>query len=238
MSVQIITGGCKGTDAAAMYWADRYHIPFRCILPSFHSMQYDLRDDPFAPWHIGMGVSTGIHLFRRREHVNDTLFSVLLPLTDHQSLRDRFEVAPEVDVEAAAACRDLNTNFDQYYISSRKYLQRDHTIATACDRVLAFGYLTPDDDDGGTSFVRGGTGWTVRLAQRLYKPVHLYDLTNERWLWYDYDQGRFVPAPAAPKLEGKCAIVGDRHVDPSHNAYDVIHDLFHLHQHRRQLQAS
>lgn len=234
MSVQIVTGGCHGVDAAAMYWADKYHIPFRCILPCFHSMRHDLRDDPRAPWHIGLGVSVGVHLFRRREYVNDTMYSVILPLADHQSLRDRFEVAPEVDHEASEACRELNINFDQYYISSRKYLQRDHAIAAASDRVLAFGHFKTDENNG-ASFVRGGTGWTVRLAQRLHKPVHFYDLDHERWMWYDYEQESFVPAPATPKLIGKCAIVGDRHLDPANNAYDVIHDLFYLLQHRRQL---
>ena len=37
----IATGGCQGTDVAAMYFAACKQIPFVCILPSFHPMKDD-----------------------------------------------------------------------------------------------------------------------------------------------------------------------------------------------------
>lgn len=222
MPLQIITGGARGADAAVMYWADLFHVPFRCILPAYHSMAHDLNDCPTAPWYIGLSCvgPAGIQLFQAQEGKLYSQFSITRPMVrPGVPLRSRFEVCPPTDVDAAAACRDVNPHFDQFSLQSKRFLQRDHTVAAACDRVIAFGYLDPDRE-----YVKGGTGWTVRLALRLYKPVHLYDLHEHTWWWYDYNQTRFVPAPDTPKLNSSgCAMIGSRDLTPVHPAYEAIH---------------
>ena len=226
MSLQVITGGCQGTDVAAMYWADLFDVPFHCILPHHHSMKYDLENKPSAPWHIGISYNDGCWLFTRRKGINDGHYSILRSLVKTQSLTSR----PKEEPEAGSTCKALNSNFPNYSQPSKAYLQRDHLIAKTCDRVVALGCLTPDasvDARGEKSFVHGGTGWTVRLAQRLAKPVYLYDIYDRIWLTYDYDQQRFIKSPSPPVLEGKCAIVGYRHMTPTTTAYDEIQELFY-----------
>lgn len=237
MSLQIITGGARGADAAALYWADLFDVPFRCILPAYHSMAHDLNECPTAPWYIGLSCvgDTGIQLFKAQEGRLYDQFGITRSMVrPGVNLRARFEVCPPTDVEAAAACRDINPNFDQYSLQSKRFLQRDHSVAVACDRVIAFGDMDPDH-----TFVRGGTGWTVRLALRLYKPVHVYDLHDQTWWWYDYEQTRFVPAPSPPLLNNnRCALIGSRYLTPAHPAHDAMHDLFYVRDHRQRLSTN
>ena len=114
MSLQVITGGCQGTDVVAMYWADLFDVPFHCILPSHHSMKYDLENEPWAPWHIGISYNDGCWLFKRRRGINDGHYSILRSLVKTQSLTSRFTVAPKEDPEAESACKALNSNFPNY----------------------------------------------------------------------------------------------------------------------------
>ena len=230
MSVEVITGGCQGADVIAMYWADIFHIPFHCILPSHHNMYFDLEENPQAPWHIGLSLNAGCWLFKRHEGINDLHYDILRSMLENQPLTSRFTVAPVEDNEAASACERLNSNFTQYSPASKAYLQRDYLIAKACDCVVAFGYLTRDasvDAHGEKSFVHGGTGWTVRLAQQLVRPVYLYDIIDRIWLNYAYDRQRFIRSPSAPALEGKCAAVGAREVTLATVAYDEIKELLY-----------
>lgn len=96
--------------------------------------------------------------------------------------------------------------------------------------MVVFGYPLHDyerDARGDNSFVHDGTGWTVRLAQRLAKPIYLCDIHDQLWLVYDYESQKFVSAPSKPKLLGKRAIEGDRHTKPTDPTFDEIQDLFY-----------
>ena len=106
-------------------------------------------------------------------------------------------------------------------------MQRDHTIAKQVDRVVAFGYLVRDHslDTHDKTFVHGGTGWTVRLAQRFGKPIYLYELHDRRWLSYDYTSKRYV-ACDEPVLQGRCAVVGDRQLVTYDTGYTALSMLF------------
>ena len=90
--VRIVTGGCQGTDAVAMYFAARKQIPFLCILPSFHPMKDDLEMGRyFEPWRITFLDNCHPHLVRGRckdSSSSDTPLSQDVPLTA------RFQVEP------------------------------------------------------------------------------------------------------------------------------------------------
>ena len=228
MSIQVISGGCRGVDSIAMFWADVYHVPFQCFLPSHHAMKQDLETDSYPRdstriWCIALDAVLGARLFKRHGYVSDgkTMCWAVIDL-DRSTLASRFTVAPQDDAEAALACQTVNSNFARYTPVVKAYLQRDYLIAKHSDNVIAFGYLNT-----GRSMVIGGTGWTVRLAQQLNKPVYLYHIPDEQWLIYDYSLKKFTPSPCRPVLKDKCAIVGSREFPATSSVTDEIHKLLH-----------
>ena len=233
MSIQVISGGCRGVDLIAMYWADVFNIPFHCFLASHHAMYYDIEEDSTVDWCIGLSESHAGCLFKRRAGMDYDHLSIVCSMVEHHTLPSRFTVASKEDLEAEFVCQSLNSNFTKYTPVSKAYLQRNYLIAKNCDSVIAFGYLCVR---GQKSFVTGGTGWTTRLVQRLVKPLYLYDITDRIWLSYDYDQTRFILSPAAPVLQDKCAIVGDREVTLTSTVSNEIRDLIYRAASRTGLQ--
>ena len=228
MSIQVVSGGCRGVDSIALFWSDVYHIPFHCFLPSHHTMKQDLETDSYrrdSPriWCIALDAVLGARLFKRHGRVDDGGMLCWAGIDlDPSTLSSRFTVAPKDDAEAALACQAVNSNFGRYTPVAKAYLQRDYLIAKHSDNVIAFGYLNT-----GRSMVIGGTGWTVRLAQQMGKPVYLYHIPDEQWLMYDYQLKRFTSSPCRPVLKDKCAIVGSREFPATSSVTDEIHKLLH-----------
>ena len=191
-------------------------------------MKQDLETDSYPRdstriWCIALDAVIGARLFKRHVRLDDGGMACRACIAfDASTLSSQFTVAPKDDAEAAFACQTLNSNFARYTPVVKAYLQRDYLIAKHSDMVIAFGYLS-----NGRSMVIGGTGWTVRLAQQLNKPVYLYHIPDEQWLIYDYPLKKFTPSPCRPVLKDKCAIVGSREFPSTSSVTDEIHKLLH-----------
>ena len=62
--------------------------------------------------------------------------------------------------------------------------------------------------------VDGGTGWAVQMAIDAGKPVHVFDLNDERWYKYNPDSKSFE-YENTPRLSKDFAGIGTRSIDPN-----------------------
>ena len=73
--------------------------------------------------------------------------------------------------------------------------------------------------------------WSVVMAQLLGKPLYVFDVDREDWLWWNPAQGHYQPCEgmtedsiALPTLQDKTAIVGTREEDQA--IYPTLERLF------------
>ena len=111
-------------------------------------------------------------------------------------------------------------------------LQRNYHLARKAHTVFAFGSL-----DNNRKELKGGTGWTVRMAQDLGKEVFVFDSITQTWFEVDTDyepnpitnllqlETKFVPCDRKPILHQSSAVIGSRHVNQG--SQSEIRDLFH-----------
>ena len=107
---------------------------------------------------------------------------------------------------------------------SLQYIQRN--VIQPASLVLAVGYF-----DELRKHLLGGTGWGVVMAQLLGKPLYVFDLDREQWLWWNSTSLEYQPCEgmaenliALPTLQDKTAIVGTREEDPV--VYPTLEALF------------
>lgn len=86
----------------------------------------------------------------------------------------------------------------------RNYHQVKHS-----DTVFAIGVF----EDSDYRFVQGGTGWTVQMAIDSYKPVFLFDQTDDMWYFHNGTQESFVEFHDIPILTNNFAGVGTRNIN-------------------------
>ena len=113
---------------------------------------------------------------------------------------------------------------------SLQYIQRSYYVIQPASLVLAVGY-----SDALHKHLLGGTGWSVVMAQLLGKPVYVFDVDHEEWLWWNPTQGQYQQCEgmtedyiALPTLQDKTALVGTREEDPA--IYPALERLFKKHQ--------
>ena len=109
---------------------------------------------------------------------------------------------------------------------SLQYIQRNVHVIQPASLVLAVGYF-----DELRKHVLGGTGWGVVMAQLLGKPLYVFDVDREEWLWWNPTLGQYQPCDgmtedsiASPTLQDKTAIVGTREEDQV--IYPTLEALF------------
>ena len=109
---------------------------------------------------------------------------------------------------------------------SLQYIQRNYYVIRPASLVFAVGYF-----DELHKHLLGGTGWSVVMAQLLGKPLYVFDVDREDWLWWNPAQGQYQPCEgmtedyiALPTLQDKTAIVGTREEDPA--IYPTLERLF------------
>ena len=109
---------------------------------------------------------------------------------------------------------------------SLQYIQRNYHVIQPASLVLAVGYF-----DELRKHVLGGTGWSVVMAQLLGKPLYVFDVDREEWLWWNPTLGQYQPCEgmtedmiALPTLQDKTAIVGTREEDQA--IYPTLDALF------------
>ena len=109
---------------------------------------------------------------------------------------------------------------------SLQYIQRNVHVIQPASLVLAVGHF-----DELRKHLLGGTGWGVVMAQHLGKPLYVFDVDKEAWLWWNPTQGQYQPCEgmteefmALPTLQDKTAIIGTREEDPA--IYPTLEALF------------
>ena len=109
---------------------------------------------------------------------------------------------------------------------SLQYIQRNVHVIQPASLVLAVGHF-----DELRKHLLGGTGWGVVMAQLLGKPLYVFDVDKEEWLWWDSALGEYQPCEgmtedsiALPTLQDKTAIIGTREEDPA--IYPTLEALF------------
>ena len=77
----------------------------------------------------------------------------------------------------------------------------------------------------------GGTGWGVVMAQLLGKPLYVFDVDREQWLWWNATTQQYQPCEgmteewiALPTLQDKTTIIGTREEDQA--LYPTLEALF------------
>ena len=88
-------------------------------------------------------------------------------------------------------------------------------IVSHSDQVFVVGTIQPD----GT--VHGGTGWSVELAKRWYKPIWVFDQSQSAWFHWDGQ----VWEPSLPTITSR-NIAGSGTRFLNHEGKEAIRDLF------------
>ena len=129
-------------------------------------------------------------------------------------------------MRASEISRSLNSGFGHFNMELRRHIRRDFQIVDEATCMFVFGHLsrTPDASTT-TSPPMGGQGWILNFAQRLQKPLCLYETNLERWLTFDYKRQQYVCCRELPILEGCCAVAGSRQLTYIHPAFKVLKDL-------------
>ena len=109
---------------------------------------------------------------------------------------------------------------------SLQYIQRNVHVIQPASLVLAVGHF-----DELHKHLLGGTGWGVVMAQLLGKPLYVFDVDKEEWLWWDSALSQYQPCEgmtedsiALPTLQDKTAIIGTREEDQA--IYPTLEALF------------
>ena len=125
---------------------------------------------------------------------------------------------------AYSLARTIPTHF--YPLS---LLQSNYHIARKAHTVFAFGTLELNRKE-----LKGGTGWTVRMAMDLGKEVFVFDTLTQTWFEVatTYQSGqwltaetKFVPTNQKPTLHQSSAVIGSKQINQGSRA--ELRDLFH-----------
>ena len=109
---------------------------------------------------------------------------------------------------------------------SLQYIQRNVHVIQPASLVLAVGHF-----DEMHKHLLGGTGCGVVMAQLLGKPLYVFDVDKEEWLWWNPTLGQYQQCEgmtedsiALPTLQDKTAIIGTREEDQA--IYPTLEALF------------
>jgi len=123
--------------------------------------------------------------------------------------------------------RSIPTHF--YTLS---LLQRNYHIARKAKTLFAFGTLELNRKE-----LKGGTGWTVKMAMDLGKDVFVFDSVTQTWFEVSTDyqtdpvsrllqlETKFVPCERKPILHQSSAVIGSKEINQGSRC--ELRDLFH-----------
>ena len=211
MNTTILTGHDLGVCAGVIYCCEEAKVPYTCLLPADH------------PLTKARKVQVGFVPFMGHPQLVEQGFYPCagdLPV----DWKKHFRKCPHVPMRASEISRSLNSDFGHFNIDLRRHIRRDFQIVDEATRVFVFGHLSRGPD-ASTSPPMGGQGWILNFAQRLQKPLYLYEMNLERWLTFDYKRQQYVCCREPPVLEGCCAVAGSRQLTYIHPAFKVLKDL-------------
>jgi len=106
----------------------------------------------------------------------------------------------------------LKRKFPTSSAKTNNLLRRNYYQVKDSDKVIAVSRIEKGQ-------VKGGTAWATQMAIDMGKPVHVFDMTTNKWFkWNNQPYGSGWVESVAPKLEGVVAGIGARSLTPKGEA--------------------